>query len=121
MTEAEIRSHRQQLTSLAARLRSEAIGLRGEALAAPVGVAEMPTEQADLPSHQAEEERVRTVLENEELILGEVDAALTRIERGTFGNCNECGKSIGRRRLRAVPYARYCGGCAKRHEPRTGS
>jgi DnaK suppressor protein len=38
----------------------------------------------------------------------EIDAALERIEAGTYGTCESCGKAIGEARLRAIPWARYC-------------
>ncbi len=40
--------------------------------------------------------------------LGEVRAALRRIEDGLFGLCEVDGKPIERKRLEAVPWARYC-------------
>jgi RNA polymerase-binding protein DksA len=38
----------------------------------------------------------------------EIDAALQRIEDGTYGICGVCGKSIGADRLNAIPWARLC-------------
>jgi DnaK suppressor protein len=40
--------------------------------------------------------------------LQEIDAALVRIEDGTYGMCQLCGKPIGAGRLRALPWARLC-------------
>jgi RNA polymerase-binding transcription factor DksA len=40
--------------------------------------------------------------------LDEVDAALRRIEDGTYGTCEICGGPIGSDRLRALPWARLC-------------
>jgi DnaK suppressor protein len=44
--------------------------------------------------------------------LGEIDAALEKIEKGSWGHCERCGTAIGRQRLRAVPDARHCEGCS---------
>ena len=44
-------------------------------------------------------------LENE---MDEVQAALDRLEDGTYGRCEACGRSIGDDRLEALPAARYC-------------
>jgi RNA polymerase-binding transcription factor DksA len=44
--------------------------------------------------------------------LGEIDAALRRIADGSFGACLACGGPLGLHRLRALPEARYCLGCA---------
>lgn len=46
--------------------------------------------------------------ENAEHVLGEIDAALQRIDDGTFGTCAACGGPIGEERLEAVPYATLC-------------
>jgi DnaK suppressor protein len=40
--------------------------------------------------------------------LGEIDAALARIDAGTYGTCAVCGKPIGEERLRARPWATLC-------------
>lgn len=54
-----------------------------------------------------------------------VEAALERLESGEFGACAACGGTIPRRRLAAVPWARYCVACeetgAPPPEPTTGS
>jgi len=46
--------------------------------------------------------------ETAEHVLSEIDAALVRIENGTFGRCSACGGPIGEERLDAVPYATLC-------------
>jgi RNA polymerase-binding protein DksA len=46
--------------------------------------------------------------ENADHLIEEVEAALGRIEAGTFGTCVVCGKPIGEERLEAVPYATLC-------------
>jgi DnaK suppressor protein len=40
--------------------------------------------------------------------LQEVEAALRRIDEGTYGTCLACGGPIGAERLRALPWARLC-------------
>lgn len=46
--------------------------------------------------------------ENADHVLAEIEAALRRIDDGTFGICSVCGGSIGLERLEAVPYATLC-------------
>jgi RNA polymerase-binding protein DksA len=46
--------------------------------------------------------------ETAEHVLVEIDAALVRIENGTYGVCSACGGPIGEERLEAVPYATLC-------------
>jgi RNA polymerase-binding transcription factor DksA len=55
----------------------------------------------------------------------EIDAALRRIEAGTYGRCEVCGGAIGEARLEALPTATQCvackaGGLASRHRAGTG-
>jgi DnaK suppressor protein len=46
--------------------------------------------------------------ENAEHLLQEIEAALRRIEDGTYGVCRRCGRPIDAARLEAVPYATLC-------------
>ena len=57
---------------------------------------------------------------NEESLLNEANAALARIEAGTFGSCESCGKAIAKARLDALPYARQCIHCARVERPAAG-
>lgn len=42
-----------------------------------------------------------------------VDAALARLDEGTFGTCVRCGKPISAARLEALPWAAYCIDCQR--------
>jgi RNA polymerase-binding protein DksA len=46
--------------------------------------------------------------EGAEQTLAAIDAALERIEAGTYGTCERCGKPIGEERLEAIPHATLC-------------
>jgi DnaK suppressor protein len=46
--------------------------------------------------------------ENAENVVVEIDEALLRIERGSYGKCAVCGSDIPEERLAAVPYATLC-------------
>ena len=54
--------------------------------------------------------------ENSEHVLAAIDAALARIEAGTFGTCERCGQPIAEARLEALPYATLCIDCKRRSE-----
>jgi RNA polymerase-binding protein DksA len=56
--------------------------------------------------------------ENAGQVLAEIDAALARIEDGTYGTCTGCGKEIDAGRLEARPWARLCIEDARRAEGR---
>lgn len=67
-------------------------------------------------SGQATAEKARVLSMAEGLIdtLHEIDAALKRIENGTYGRCESCGTEIPDDRLDARPVARLCLSCKKR-------
>lgn len=46
--------------------------------------------------------------------LAEIDAAVARVDAGSYGTCENCGKPIGDARLEARPTASTCMGCASR-------
>jgi RNA polymerase-binding protein DksA len=56
--------------------------------------------------------------ENSEHFLAEIDAALARIEEGTYGICTNCGKQIPEERLEARPWATLCIECQRERERR---
>jgi RNA polymerase-binding protein DksA len=57
-----------------------------------------------------------TLEENSERLLAAIDAALQRIEDGTFGICRTCGRSIDPERLDALPYTTQCIDCKRKEE-----
>jgi DnaK suppressor protein len=58
--------------------------------------------------------------ERESQAVADIDQALLRIEEGSYGVCQACGKSIDERRLEAVPTARYDAACQSRLEEQQG-
>jgi RNA polymerase-binding protein DksA len=50
--------------------------------------------------------------------LAEIEAALRRLDEGTYGVCEVCGDPIGEGRLDARPATRWCIGCATRRAAR---
>jgi len=59
-----------------------------------------------------------TLEENSEQVLAEIDAALKRIDEGTYGICSNCGQPIAAERLEAVPWATLCIDCKRKEEGR---
>lgn len=49
-------------------------------------------------------------------LLRDLDDALDRIDDGRYGVCEECSVAISRKRLEAIPWARYCVTCQERHQ-----
>ena len=64
--------------------------------------------QADLGSETFERERDCSLLEQIEAELSDVEHALRRIDDGSYGTCEACGKLIDDARLEVVPAARFC-------------
>ncbi len=54
----------------------------------------------------------RRILDAARLTVDEIDLALARLDEGSFGVCVSCTNAIGRQRLYAVPYARFCQRCS---------
>ena len=42
-----------------------------------------------------------------------IEAALARMDAGTYGICVSCGETISSQRLRALPYTNACIKCAR--------
>jgi len=59
-----------------------------------------------------------TLQDNARAALAQIDRALHKLEEGTYGLCDKCGKSIGEGRLSVAPFATLCVEC-KRLEERT--
>ena len=55
-----------------------------------------------------ERDRDISILSSLENEMDEVQAALDRLEEGTYGRCEACGRPIGGERLAALPATRYC-------------
>jgi DnaK suppressor protein len=71
-------------------------------------------EKGSLGNHLAEDgsnvmeaERLGTIGEDMRDVLAQVEAALTRMDDGTYGTCQRCGKPINPERLEAFPYVAY--------------
>lgn len=71
-------------------------------------LSNMPTHPADIGSDNFEQEFTLGLLESERTLLSEINAALERIDAGSFGVCLGTGGPIGVARLRARPWAKYC-------------
>lgn len=68
---------------------------------------------ADTATETFERELADTLEDNSEAVLARIDGALERIEAGTYGTCQRCGKPIAEERLDALPYAEFCIDCQR--------
>jgi DnaK suppressor protein len=67
--------------------------------------------QAAAASQVFEQQRDLALRDRAQLHLELVDAALQRLDDGTFGTCRRCGQPIAAERLEALPWAAHCIAC----------
>jgi len=68
---------------------------------------------ADQGSDTQQREMASQLMSSEQKMLYEIERALKKITKKTFGQCEKCNKQIERKRLLLVPYARCCIACQK--------
>jgi DnaK suppressor protein len=69
--------------------------------------------QAASATHVFEQQRDLALRDHNRLHLEAVDAALARIDAGTYGACTSCAKAVGADRLDALPWAALCIDCQR--------
>jgi RNA polymerase-binding protein DksA len=62
----------------------------------------------DIATATFDREMATSLEENSNHVLAEIEAALARIDEGTYGLCERCGRPIGLERLEALPWATLC-------------
>ncbi|HAH31043.1 MAG TPA: hypothetical protein DCL44_01875 [Elusimicrobia bacterium] len=65
----------------------------------------------DQASQSLEKEILFELSDSEMGELGDIEAALRKIENGTYGVCEHCKRVIEKKRIKAIPSARYCLPC----------
>jgi DnaK suppressor protein len=66
---------------------------------------------ADDGSSLGEQERISTIGSNFREQIQMIDAAIERMDEGTYGICQRCGQPINEERLEALPFVAYCITC----------
>jgi len=115
-----------ELASLTSRLRERQAALRAEIKAhlgggtdtGIVGLSSVPTETDDWGV--GDELAARDLAEARQQLaaLSDVDAALSRVAAGSYGECIDCGEPIAIARLKAYPAATRCIDCQEAYEKR---
>ncbi|MFO8163214.1 MAG: RNA polymerase-binding protein DksA [Thermodesulfobacteriota bacterium] len=102
-------------------LQSQLDGLIEEAFKTVNGMTSLkdnfpdPTDRASLETDRNFLLRIR---DRERKLIEKIREALERIDNGTFGICEICGKEIGEERLKARPVTTQCIECKKKQEAR---
>jgi DnaK suppressor protein len=73
-------------------------------------------DEVDSASQNVEKEMLFELADNEKIMLDAIEAALRKIEKGTFGQCESCRAKIADERLKALPWVRYCITCQSNAE-----
>jgi DnaK suppressor protein len=126
LKKTELLEFKAALLELQARIRGDVQRLTREALDRNDGGGDSksPTHIAELGTQTFEQDFSLRVAESDQDVLAEIEAALKRIEAGTFGACAACleeGKPpskalIPKARLKAIPYAKNCVECERKRE-----
>jgi DnaK suppressor protein len=81
------------------------------------------SEESPYDQHMAETAAVTldreidlTLQENALASVAQIDRALAKLENGSYGKCDKCGKPIGEDRLQAAPFATLCIDCKRLEE-----
>jgi RNA polymerase-binding protein DksA len=109
--------HRERLLALRARLQGDTSQMEDNALNKDHTTAtSMPSDMAELGTGNFDQELTLSLLGSENDVLGQIEAAIERIETGSYGRCQTCGLKIPESRLKAIPYAAMCIRCASKQE-----
>ena len=77
-------------------------------------------DSVDMSLQDVNQELAFRLGERESQMVADIDGALQRIDDGTYGTCERCGKPIPDARLEALPTARFDAACQSELETRQG-
>lgn len=104
MTKMDIAVCLERLVALRARLRVDMTQMEDNALNKDHNkTTSMPNHMAELGSGNFDQELTLSLLGTENDALDQIEAAIERIEDGSYGQCEECGGRIPKPRLEAIP------------------
>lgn len=108
-TKNRLLAEKHRLTHIISRLEETGIG---DTMADSVGELSMyDNHPADLGDVMFERSKDVALRDNEHILLERVETALDKLEAGSYGTCERCGKVINRERLEAAPWAALCVEC----------
>jgi DnaK suppressor protein len=117
MTKMDLTLCRERLLALRARLQGDITQMEDNALNKDHNkTTSMPNHMAELGSGNFDKELTLSLVGTENDTLDQIEAAIERIEDGSYGPCDECGGKIPTARLAAIPYAALCIRCASQEE-----
>lgn len=100
-----------------ATVRKKLVEEREQLLARSIPPPEIARgDEADLAAMAQAKEQSRWLENDQKKRLAQIDQALTRIDDGKYGICDNCGKPIAPERLEAMPHATMCINCQSKLE-----
>ncbi|MFD7033618.1 TraR/DksA family transcriptional regulator [Streptomyces sp. NPDC059917] len=116
----------QEAAEARTELTSEVLRLRGELAASEQAISGLMRDsgdgagddQADTGTKNITRESEMALAANAHDMLEQTERALERLEAGTYGLCENCGKAIGKARMQAFPRATLCVECKQKQERR---
>ncbi|MCD6518424.1 MAG: TraR/DksA C4-type zinc finger protein [Anaerolineae bacterium] len=118
----EIKAKSKRMEDLKAYLEAERERLRAEIARSDLSTGEKrtgySTHMADDATIAFEQAKNVSLRRSQEALLAEVEDALKRMENGTYGICQRCGRMIDLARLKAMPTAALCLACQELLEQR---
>lgn len=119
-TDRELREQRRKLVERRQQLREDMHRLRGDAISDSPGergeTTGFPMHLADAATEAFDQARDLALAEQQGEEIQQIDRAIDRLEAGTYGVCDECGRPIGKDRLLAIPHAQFCYDCQTQRE-----
>ena len=73
-------------------------------------------DEADVASQSLDKEVLFELNGNAQALLDQIESALRRISKGIYGTCEYCRCQIPKKRILALPFARYCIRCQTSNE-----
>ena len=117
MPKTDLPLHRERLLALRARLQGDTTQMEDNALNKDhTKTTSMPNDMAELGTGNFDQELTLSLLGSENDVLDQIEAAIERLEDGTYGQCQSCGLKVSEPRLKAIPYAALCIHCASQQE-----
>jgi DnaK suppressor protein len=111
-TKKELNDLRKRLQEERVELQRQASEIEEASFGTPqsdlTGEVSFDEEYADAGTATFERERDLSLTNNIRDLTEKVDRALDRIDQGTYGLCERCGKPIEKARIKALPYATLC-------------
>jgi DnaK suppressor protein len=116
LSKKEIQAYKTKLVARRNEIVQKLSEFRNESKEVETDIAQ---DVADKAESSYTKEFLLSLSDTEREQLFQIDAALKRIERKEFGNCQMCQKEVNKKRLNALPWTPYCIECQEKAESET--